>query len=113
MSDAQRETIDEALREEARPLVLRRLQKVLTISVVGLILSAASDLRFAPGIPWDLVAVKLGGGVAQGACALFMQAARSATWRTSISLAIVAWIVACASVSLNGYYTAEPCPLLR
>jgi signal transduction histidine kinase/DNA-binding response OmpR family regulator len=108
MSDAQRQTIDEALAEEARPLVLRRLEKILTISLIGLILSAASDLRLAPDIPWDLVILKLGGGVAQGLCAITLHVVRASTWRTSMIVATISWIVACGSVSLNGYYMHDP-----
>ena len=108
MSDAQRQTIDEALGEEARPLVLSRLEKVLTISLVGLILSAVSDLRFAPDIPWDLIILKLAGGVAQGSCAIILHIMRGSSWRSSMIMATISWIVACGAVSLNGYYMHDP-----
>jgi signal transduction histidine kinase/DNA-binding response OmpR family regulator len=108
MSDAQQRTIGAALRAEGRPLVLSRMQKVLCISVVGLVFSALSDFHVSAPVPWDLIALKLAGALIQGIAAIVIALLRSSDWKTSIAVAVASWVLACLAVSVNGYYTGDP-----
>src|SRR5262245_3198953 len=100
-------TVRAALRAEARPLVLTRMRWTLAISVVGLTLSALSELRLTP-VAYDLIALKLAGAGAQAATIALLARVRRSSWRRMIGTSVFAWGLAAAVVALNGWYTADP-----
>jgi signal transduction histidine kinase/DNA-binding response OmpR family regulator len=108
MRNAQQQTVRDALHEETRPLVLLRMRRVLYIAIIGLLFSAASDLRFGRSAPVDLIALKLAGCLAQGLCMVLVALVKHASWRASVAVAVLAFTVSCAVVSINGSYTADP-----
>ena len=107
MPSAEQRTVKEAQRAEARPLLLARLRWTLYISVVGLVLSALSDLRLAP-VPTDLIGLKLAGAGVQAATAVLLVLVRRSPWPRMAGAAVAAWSVVCAVVAVIGSYTADP-----
>jgi signal transduction histidine kinase/DNA-binding response OmpR family regulator len=108
MLDAQHRTVRDALREEMRPLVLGRMRRVLYIGVIGLVLSALSDLRLGPAVPRDLVFLKLGGSLVEGAAIVLLALVRRSSWQRSMAGAVAAWSIAGSVVSVIGSYTGDP-----
>ena len=103
---AQPRTVRDALQGDARPVLLSRVGWTLCISVVGLALSAGSDLGADP-VPYHRIAVKLGAAVAQAGAILAMVLVRHLAWRWVSATAVVAWVVACAATLVIGRYTAD------
>ena len=100
-------TVCEALREEARPVLLARLRWTLYLGVASLILDALSDLRLTP-VPRDLVLLKLAGAGVQLAAVVILTLVRRWPWPWLTGAMVVLWSLVCAVVAVNGGYTADP-----
>src|SRR5262249_53102096 len=79
MPSALQPSVRDAVRAESGPLLIGRLRWTLVISIIGLVLSAVSDLRFAPP-PYDLILLKLGGAAAQAAAVGLLSLISRARW---------------------------------
>ena len=106
MPSAPPRTVRDAFREEAQPLVAGRLRWTLQLSVVGLVLGVLSDLRHVP-VAYDLVLLKLAEAVMQAAAVGLVLLLRRSPWSRMMGVAVVVYSLTCASVVVNGSYTAD------
>jgi len=108
MPGARLPTIREALREETGPLVVVRMRRLLYLSITGLVLSALSDFRLTPHVPYDFILLKLAGALLQAIAVGLIAVSSRSGWQRSTTVAVGAWSLTCIVVSVNGYYTADP-----